>query len=112
MKPGTPEYDQAYEKEMQRLEAEAKGGDDTSKEGDDKGKADEKDKPTPEQERIEALSKDVAGLKQQNERLEKSLRDTKTWGHRNAAKVSKLEGELAQERKARTAPEILKANPG
>lgn len=110
--PGTPEYKEAYDKEMQRLEAEADPKDGkaeiTSAEDDKaKGGADDA-KPDP----VEELRKEIAERDKKFDGLNKSLRDTQRWAHRNAERVKALERDLAEERKARTKPEILNANPG
>lgn len=111
--PGTPEYKEAYDKEMKRLEDAAA---DPSKKDEKKaegttpaqdGKAEET-KPDP----IEELRKEIAERDKKFDGLAKSLRDTQRWGHENARMVKKLNAELAEERKARTKPAILDANPG
>lgn len=113
--PGTPEYKEAYEAEMKRLEAEAAKGEkkpgeaETTSAQDGKGKGGADDaKPDP----VEELRKEIAERDKKFDGLAKSLRDTQRWGHENARMVKKLNAELAEERKARTKPPILDANPG
>lgn len=112
--PGTPEYKDAYDKEMQRLEAEA-NKETKPKEGE---VAKETETPSPKEEKqatpdlSEDVKKAIAEQSQQIEKLNKSVRDTRRWGHENALMVKKLNAELEAERKARTKPAILDANPG
>src|SRR5258708_7149753 len=111
--PGTPEGKDAYDKEMQRLEAEAKK--EPPKEGEPPAettpsKEGKQDAAAPDL--SEDVKKAIAEQGQQLEKLNKSLRDTQRWGHENARMVKKLNAELEAERKARTKPAILDANPG
>lgn len=116
MKPDSPEYQEAYQKEMQRLEAEAGKKDvkaetaktddkaaATTSATDDKAKADAK---------VEAKTETDSETKARLEKVEKALRDTQRWGHENAAKVKRLEKEAEEGKRAATRPAILEANPG
>lgn len=117
--PGTPEYDEAYKKEMERLEAEAGKKDAKATDKPDKTtsevKAEEKaktdDEKTESAEEIKArLEKAEGDLKA----AQKAIKDTQRWGHRNAEEVSRLRKE-ADERKRRESfadDAVLKANPG
>lgn len=100
-----------YDKEMQRLEAEAgatpkpgvKADAATTSTVKDDAKADTKtDAPT---ETAEQLSARVASA-------EKALKDTQRWAHENAAKVKRLEREAEERKRTETRPAILDANPG
>lgn len=100
--PGTPEYQEAYDAEMKRLEAgaskpEAKAEEQeattTSAETEAKAKA-------PAGETDEQLSKRLASV-------EKALKDTQAWGHRNAAEVARLKREAEERAKKESRPAIL-----
>lgn len=112
LKPGTPEYQEAYDKEMKRLDAEA--GKDADKKADKPdeitSKADDKaDKPAEKKaDDVKADPETVARL----EKLEKALKDTQRWGHDNAAEVKRLKKEAEDRKRAETRPAILDANPG
>lgn len=114
LKPGTPEYQEAYEKEMQRLEAEASGGETkpeakpaTTSAPDDKAetkaaeKADEK-----------AKTESADEIRARLASVEKALEDTKRWAHGNAAEVKRLKKEAEERKRTETRPAILDANPG
>lgn len=88
LQPGTPEYQEAYDKEMKRLEAVPE----------------KKETITPD-ERHEVVKADI-------DRLEKALNDTKRWAHQNAAEVARLKREADDRKRTETRPAILDANPG
>lgn len=114
LKPGTPEYDEAYKKEMERLEAEAgkkpakAEADKTTSEASDKKDADD---GTESADEIKArLEKAESDLKT----AQKAIKDTQRWGHKNAEEVKKLKRE-ADDRKHREAlagDPLIVANPG
>jgi hypothetical protein len=118
LKPGTPEYDEAYQKEMQRLEAEAKAATRrtprptrripprtrTSRKA---TKADD--------DKTETAGRDqgAAGKAERDlQAAQKAIKDTQRWGHKNAEEVKRLKKEAEDRKRHETAPEILKANPG
>lgn len=115
MKPDSPEYQEAYQKELQRLEAEA------GKKDDKTDKVDAADKTTTttsttdkaKAETIEVKSEIDPETKARFEKVEKALKDTQRWGHESAAKVKKLERELEEKKRqeALSSNELLKANP-
>lgn len=111
LKPGTPEYQEAYDKEMQRLEAEATKptakADDKATETTSTGKEAAKAEAKPE-----AKTETAQELAARLEKAEKALKDTQRWGHDNAARVKKLEKEAADRKRAEAKPPILEANPG
>lgn len=120
LKPGTPEYDEAYKKEMQRLEAEASDGKKEAKdesntsEVKDEAKAETKTDDGKKDETLEELKTRLDEERKARERLEKSLKDTQRWAHQSAGMVKKLQKE-ADERKrseAIAADPLVKANPG
>lgn len=113
LKPGTPEYDEAYNKEMKRLEAEAggKSADTTTSKADDSAKPEKKadDAKTETTDEIKArLDKAERDL----QAAQKAIKDTQRWGHESAAKVKRLEKEAEEGKRAATRPAILEANPG
>lgn len=110
LKPGTPEYDEAYNKEMKRLEAEAgKDANKADKADTITSKADDKaDKPAEKKAEIESTDE----LKARLEKAEKAIKDTQRWGHENAAEVKRLKREAEERKHAETRPAILEANPG
>jgi hypothetical protein len=119
LKPGTPEYDEAYQKEMQRLEAEAKPGDKKDAKDDATNTSEVKDEAKAAAKTDEAKTETLEELKTRldeeqkaRERLEKSLKDTQRWAHQNAGMVKKLQKEAEDRKRQETAPEMLKANPG
>lgn len=100
--PGTPEYQEAYDAEMKRLEAgtakpEAKADEleVTTTSAAPEAKAEAPAGETPEQ-----LSKRLASV-------EKALKDTQAWGHRNAAEVARLKREAEERAKKEIRPAIL-----
>lgn len=95
----TPEQQKAYDEEMQRLEAEAAkdAGVTTAPKAD---------------ETTEGKDDAVDETAQRLEKLEKALKDTQTWGHRNAAEVKRLKEEAENRKRVETRPAILDANPG
>lgn len=114
LKPGTPEYQAEYEKEMKRLEAEA---------GDDKAKAKSEAAVTTSEaddeaakaaaKKAEAASTEtVEELKARLEKAEKAIKDNQAWGTRNAQEVARLKKEAEEAKRAATRPAILDANPG
>lgn len=111
--PGTPEYQEAYDKEMQRLEAEANGAgkkpaaDAATTSTDDDAKPTKADAKKPD-----AGTETDDETKQRLAKLEKALKDTQSWGHRNAAEVARLKKEAEERKRAETKPAILEANPG
>lgn len=106
LKPGTPEYQDAYDKEMKRLETEAEKPAETISAVE--AKPEEKPAKTED-----APKKDVSEeLKAELEKTRKALEDTKRWGHGLASKVSKIEREREQEKHAEKRPAILDSNPG
>lgn len=112
LKPGTPEYQEAYDKEIKRLEAaagkkDAKADDkaDTTTSADDKAQAGKSD---------DAKTETADEIQARLAKVEKALKDTQRWGHENAAEVKRLKKE-ADERKRRedlAEDPVLKANPG
>ena len=95
LQPGTPEYKEAYDKEMQRLEAVTT----------DSPKKEEKVEAIPS-EKVDPISKaDI-------EKLEKRLSETQRWAHQNAAEVARLKREADERKRVETRPAILDANPG
>lgn len=103
--PGTKEYQEAYDKEMQRLEAEAGG---TEKVEQAATTSDEVKTET----KVEAKVETQDDTAQRLEKAEKALKDTQRWAHENAAKVKRLEREATERKHAETRPAILDANPG
>lgn len=101
LKPGTPEYQEAYDKEMQRLEAEAKP------ETKPEAKTTSEEKPERAPEKLEAVDTTAELAK-----VQKALKDTQRWGHENAARVKRLEKEAEDRKRQETRPAILEANPG
>lgn len=101
----TPEQQEAYDKEMQRLEAEA-------------AKPAEKEKPavaeaTPSKEETpEAKPETAEELKARLETLEQRVKDAQRWGHQNAAEVKRLKEEAENRKRESSRPAILDANPG
>lgn len=100
LKPGTPEYQEAYDKEMKRLEAVTTDS------------KDEKVETTTSAEKTEKVEKPDPVTKADVEKLEKALKDTQRWAHQNAAEVSRLKKEAEERKRTETRPEILNANPG
>lgn len=118
LKPGTPEYDEAYEKEMARLEAEAKGakkGAEATNTSEAKGES--KDETKADDGKTETADEIKARLDKAERDLQaaqKAIRDTQRWGHKNAEEVKRLKAE-ADDRKRREKladDPVLKANPG
>jgi hypothetical protein len=96
--PGTPEYQEAYDKEMQRLEA-----------GDPK----EPPKEEPKEEPKEPITLEKPDeTKQRLESLEKALKDTQAWGTRTSQELARLKKEREVEKHASTRPPILDQTPG
>jgi dTMP kinase len=116
LKPGTPEYQQAYEKEMQRLEAEA-AKDSDKKESKVETTSEVKAETKTDEVKTESADEIKARLEKAERDLQaaqKAIKDTQRWGHRNAEEVSRLKRE-AEERKHRETladDAVLKANPG
>src|SRR5215470_13199511 len=109
--PGTPEYDEAYQKEMDRLEAEAKGK--SEPEAKAEAKPEEKPaEPKPEEPKQDQPTEREQALLKRVESTEKALRDTQQWGHKLAAQVRAVEQEREKDRHAATRPAILDQNPG
>lgn len=106
----TPEQQEAYDKEMQRLEAEA-GKKDVKAET---AKADDKAAETTSttDDKAKAKTETDEQTKARLEKVEKALKDTQRWGHENAAKVKRLEKEAEEAKRAAARPAILDANPG
>jgi hypothetical protein len=109
--PGTPEYKEAYDKEMQRLEAEA------TKEPDKKPAKEAEITSEVKAPEKEAKTDDVktetdAETKARLEKLERALKDTQRWGHENAAEVKRLKKEAEERKHAEKRPAILDANEG
>src|SRR3954464_10329338 len=102
LKPGTPEYDEAYDKEMARLETEAKG----AKKGAEatntsEAKDESKDKPEADDGKAETADEINARLEKAERELQaaqKAIKDTQRWGHKNAEEVKRLKAE-ADDRK-------------
>lgn len=114
LKPGTPEYQAEYDKEMKRLEAEAGANTDKKVDKPDTttSKADDKaDEKTAEKKADDAKTETAAELTARVEKAEKALKDTQRWGHENAARVKRLEKEAEDRKHAAKRPEILDANP-
>lgn len=100
----TPDEQAAYDKEMQRLEAEASGkGVETPSKVEEPAKAEAK---------TDDGKTEVDALRAKLESLEKSNSDTKRWAQENATKVKRLEKEAEERKRAETKPAILEANPG
>ena len=115
LKPGTPEYDEAYKKEMERLEAEA--GKKDAKATPDKTTSEVKAEAKADDDKTESAEEIKARLEKAEGDLkaaQKAIKDTQRWGHRNAEEVARLKKE-ADERKRRESfadDAVLKANPG
>lgn len=123
LKPGTPEYDEAYQKELQRLEAEAKakggkqeaaGDDATNTSAADAKSKDGAKADDAKTETLEELKVRLDEEQKARERLEKSLKDTQRWAHQNAGMVKKLQKEAEDRKRGESLAEdpVLKANPG
>jgi hypothetical protein len=112
--PGTPEYKEAYDKEMQRLEAEATKEPEKkpAKEVETTSKADDKADDKPAEKTVEAKTEADGETKARLERVEKALKDTQRWGHENAAEVKRLKKEAEDRKHAEKRPAILDANEG
>lgn len=102
----SPEFKEAYAKEMERLEAEA-NPETTSKVEPKIEQKVEPDKPEP----VKAESANTEA-DQRFAKIEKALKDTQRWGHRNANEVARLQRELDEERHKKNRPAILDSNPG
>jgi len=107
--PDSPEYKEAYDKEMQRLEAaEAKPADKPADKPAETTSTDSPKVDDPKPETAEQLTARLAST-------EKALKDTQRAFHDNAARVKKLEREAEERRRAegnaRVQP-LLDANPG
>lgn len=101
--PGTPEYQEAYDKEMQRLEAEAKPV--------EKVEAPEKpEAKTPSDD--EKPDDELAKVRKELEVERKRVADTQRWAHQNAERIKRLEREQEERKRNETRPAILDANPG
>lgn len=98
----TPEQQEAYDKEMQRLEAEAS----------DKGKPEVKAETTSKAEVADEATPDNTELTARLEKAEKAIKDTQRWGHQNAAEAKRLREELENRKRSESRPAILDANPG
>lgn len=107
----TPEQQEAYDKEMQRLEAEA-GKKPKTEEVKAETTTTTSTTETAKAETAEAKTETDSETKARLEKVEKALRDTQRWGHENAAKVKRLEKEAEEAKRAATRPAILDANPG
>lgn len=100
----TPEEQEAYDKEMQRLEAEAPGkGTETPSKVEEPAKAEPK---------TDDGKTEVSELRAKVESLEKSNSDTKRWAQQNAAEVKRLKLEADERKRQENEPPILAANPG
>lgn len=107
LQPGTPEYKEAYDKEMQRLEAEA------TKEPEKKPEAKVAEIPPEKAEKLaEAAKPDPEELRKEVEALKKRVADTQSWGHKNATELARLKREAEERKHAAERPAILEANPG
>lgn len=120
--PGTPEWQEAYDKETKRLEAEAataggkkpgEAASNTSAEAAPQNKADAKADDRKEPTATE-LAAQIDEERKARKALEKSLKDTQRWGHDLATKAKKLEREADDRRRRETLADdpLLKANPG
>jgi hypothetical protein len=121
LKPGTPEYDEAYQKEIQRLEAEAKGGDKkdakahesntSADDADPKGDAKADDGKTETAEDVKAR---LDKAERELQAAQKAIKDTQRWGHKNAEEVKKLKREAEDRKRHESLADdpVLKANPG
>jgi hypothetical protein len=119
LKPGTPEYDEAYQKEIQRLEAEAKGGDKKDAKAHESNTSADDDKPKGDSKADDDKTETAEEIKARLEKAErdlqaaqKAIKDTQRWGHKNAEEVKRLKKDAEDRKRHETAPEILKANPG
>lgn len=99
----TPEEQEAYDKEMQRLEAEAAKPEKPA----EKAAA---TTSTSEEKPDEAKPDD--DVKVRLEKAEKALKDTQRWAHQNAAEVKRLKEEAENRKRESSRPAILDANPG
>ena len=107
MQPGTPEYQKAYDDEMNRLEAgtEPEKVDDPITEP---GKAEEPEKaPEAEPEKPDPLADIQARL----DKTEKALKDTQAWGTRNAQELAKFRKEQEEHAHKASRPLILDEQP-
>jgi hypothetical protein len=101
--PGTPEYKAIYDKELERLEAEAEKPSTTSEvqaEPEKTEEVKEEPKESPDE------------LKTRLAKVEKALEDTKRWGHQQSAELARIRREREAEKHSATRPEILDQNPG
>lgn len=114
LKPGTPEYQKAYDEEMQRLEAAQSKPEKKPDEAAANTSADAAPPKKADAKADEASTETVAELKARLEKAEKAIRDNKAWGTRNAQEVSRLKKEAEERKHRETLAEdpVLKANPG
>lgn len=108
--PGTPEYKEAYDKEMQRLEAEAAKPAD--KPADKPAETPPGDgKPAPKADEAKP-DDELAKVRKELETANKRVADTQRAFHENAARIKRLERDAEERKHAETRPAILDANPG
>lgn len=107
--PGTPEYQEAYDAEMKRLEAEANPS--TTSEESTETPAEvvaevEEETPKP------SVEDQLKEIREVNERLTKEARDNKAWATRNAQELARLKKDREAEERQRNRPAILDDVPG
>jgi hypothetical protein len=108
--PGTVEYKEAYDKEMQRLEAESDPIKKVEEEATTSPEVKEpENKEVPKTEEKAGLDEDS---KKRLDSLEKALRDTQAWGTRQSQELARLKKEREDEKHNARRPEILDQNPG
>jgi len=100
----TPEQQAEYDKEMQRLEAEANGS--------AVKKIEEAPAATTSHDAKDDGAETAAQMAERLAKAEKALKDTQRWAHENAAKVKRLEREAEERKRLEMRPTILDANPG
>lgn len=118
LKPGTPEYDEAYKKEMERLEAEA--GKKNAKEVKADDKADSNTSEAKSQDKADDGNTESADeikarletAERNLEKAQKAIRDTQRWGHKNAEEVARLRKDAEERKRTEKRPAILDANEG
>jgi hypothetical protein len=107
--PGTPEYQDAYDAEMKRLE-EAGDTPITSEESTntEAAPAVEVEEETPQP----SVEERIAQLQESNERLAQQQKDTKAWATRASQEAAQLRREREEEKHQRARPALLDDVPG
>lgn len=121
---GTQSYDQLYQAEMDRLNAEAAaanganapGAATTTPTDEPATNAEPAPAPAPAAEtgdpKPETLEERFARLEREHESTKKALNDTKAWASRNAAEVNRLKKQREEETRRANRPAVLDDNPG